>query len=910
GTQDDLEFACTGLSGNWKVLGSINVNDGKWHHVAGVYDGSEISLYVDGILDDSLAASGTIATTAHHVWLGGNVERPGREWNGLLDDVRIYDHALSAAEIVGLTGKMGTGYTYQGRLLEGNNPADGSYDFEFKLYSDPGIGLQEGSTIDINDLDVIDGYFTVELDFGSDVFSGDGLWLDISVRPGNSTGGFTNLSPRQAITPVPYALNTRGILVDNSNTFLGIDAGTSNTTGDWNTFLGHESGYSNTAGYSNTFVGRRAGYFNTSNQNTFVGDLAGAANTTGWQNTFVGEHAGGNHTTGFRNTFLGNYAGYLNTTGTGNVFLGREAGFNETGSNKLYIANSSADPPLIYGDFSTGNVGIGTTIPGGKLDVQGGSDAAIYAQSSGSNAISATSSAGGGFAAVFADATTANTYGVWGSSSYVAGHFESTSGTALEASTTSGIAATFMGGNVGIGTMNPNDKLDVNGNINTNSVYKIGGETVLANPGTYDIYVGVDAGASKTNYGYKNTFLGYRAGYSNIGDGGDPGLGSYNTFLGYSAGHSNTTGFDNTFLGHLAGFENTEGNSNTFLGNSAGLYNTTGSYNTFLGVGAGHDNTEGGNNTFLGYGAGRLNITGHYNTFVGELAGINNLAGSRNVFIGNKAGHNETGSNKLYIANGKNDSNVLIYGDFSTGHVGIGTTDPSVELHIASSDSTTSLRLENLQATSKWDIASNTTGHISIYEDMGSGASNRFRIAPGGDTQLVPNGGKVGIGTYSPAYDLDVDGDIRAIGSVFYGGTDGNADGTAYPKSDYVFEEGYGVMSIDQVETYLKKENHLPWMTSTKQEKEENGNVIDMTRMAFETVETAENIQIQVIELNKLIKEQAEFIKTQQKRITAFEKAVAKNELLKEQIKAQNLTLNQRLDALEKMIRQNQLAGR
>ncbi|MHC4113137.1 MAG: LamG-like jellyroll fold domain-containing protein, partial [Planctomycetota bacterium] len=38
GTQDDLEFACTGLSGNWKVLGSINVNDGKWHHVAGVYD--------------------------------------------------------------------------------------------------------------------------------------------------------------------------------------------------------------------------------------------------------------------------------------------------------------------------------------------------------------------------------------------------------------------------------------------------------------------------------------------------------------------------------------------------------------------------------------------------------------------------------------------------------------------------------------------------------------------------------------------------------------------------------------------------------------------------------------------------------------------------------------------------------
>jgi len=101
---------------------------------------------------------------------------------------------------------------------------------------------------------------------------------------------------------------------------------------------------------------------------------------------------------------------------------------------------------------------------------------------------------------------------------------------------------------------------------------------------------------------------------------------------------------------------------------------------------------------------------------------------------------------------------------------------------------------------------------------------------------------------------LDVNGDIRAIGSVYYGGTEGNVDGTAYDKPDYVFEEGYDVMSIEQVEEYLKKENHLPWMTSARDEKEENGDVIDMTRMAFETVETAENLQIQLIELNKSVK--------------------------------------------------------
>ncbi|GAI70733.1 unnamed protein product, partial [marine sediment metagenome] len=47
--------------------------------------------------------------------------------------------------------------------------------FQFKLYDDPNVivGTQVGSAIDINELDVIDGYFTVELDFGSGVFDGD-----------------------------------------------------------------------------------------------------------------------------------------------------------------------------------------------------------------------------------------------------------------------------------------------------------------------------------------------------------------------------------------------------------------------------------------------------------------------------------------------------------------------------------------------------------------------------------------------------------------------------------------------------------------------------------------------------------------------------------------------------------------
>lgn len=68
---------------------------------------------------------------------------------------------------------MGTAFTYQGRLIDANGPSDGVYDFLFKLFNEPnGTGYQIPLTYDVNDIDVIDGYFTVELDFGSSRFNG------------------------------------------------------------------------------------------------------------------------------------------------------------------------------------------------------------------------------------------------------------------------------------------------------------------------------------------------------------------------------------------------------------------------------------------------------------------------------------------------------------------------------------------------------------------------------------------------------------------------------------------------------------------------------------------------------------------------------------------------------------------
>ena len=101
--KDTLEFACSGLvvpDTSWgQIYGTTDVNDGHWHHVAGVYDEEKLYLYVDGKLDASAEAPGTIRINDEPVYIGENSQTPNRYWNGLIDDVRIYSYALSHDEI-------------------------------------------------------------------------------------------------------------------------------------------------------------------------------------------------------------------------------------------------------------------------------------------------------------------------------------------------------------------------------------------------------------------------------------------------------------------------------------------------------------------------------------------------------------------------------------------------------------------------------------------------------------------------------------------------------------------------------------------------------------------------------------------------------------------------------------------
>lgn len=101
---------------------------------------------------------------------------------------------------------LGTEFTYQGRLLDQGRLADGLYDIRFILYDSEAGGSQVGPIIIKEDIEVSRGLVSLSLDFGANAFEGDARWLEISIRPGSSTGGFSLLSPRLPVQPAPYAL--------------------------------------------------------------------------------------------------------------------------------------------------------------------------------------------------------------------------------------------------------------------------------------------------------------------------------------------------------------------------------------------------------------------------------------------------------------------------------------------------------------------------------------------------------------------------------------------------------------------------------------------------------------------------------------------------------------------------------
>jgi len=523
--------------------------------------------------------------------------------------------------------------------------------------------------------------------------------------------GFTNTTGGSNAFFGQYSgyYNTTG----NWNTFLGNNAGAKNTVAHGNVYVGSHSGYNNAIGANNTFVGGWAGFNSTDSNNVFVGTNAGYTTTVGKGNTFSGFNAGYYNSTGSNNTFSGLIAGTYTSTGSNNVMTGAFAGIGNTigsgntfiGSNADALVNNltnataigynakvSVSNAIVLGQAGT-NVGIGTSSPTAKLDVNGTVKITDGTQAAGKVL---TSDASGNATWQVMNASGVSAWSLTGNAgTNVATNFIGTQDNNDVVFKSNNLEAFRIRPNqrIGMGTVSPNQKLDVNGHINisADSTYRIANLPVLSTKGIWNVFVGANAGLNNT--GQQNVFTGYNSGSNNTTGSNNTFNGFYagngntsahhNSFFGYRAGKNDSTGTDNvavgaecgtslttgsnnTYMGRLAGYTNKTSSFNVFVGSSAGLNATVG-LSTFIGTNSGLNTTTGTQNTFVGLNSGMLNATGANNSFLGYYSGYNNT-GSDNTFIGNNSGLTKTGgSGNTFIGN---NADALATGLTNAGAIG------------------------------------------------------------------------------------------------------------------------------------------------------------------------------------------------------------------------------------------------
>ncbi|MBL7105125.1 MAG: hypothetical protein ISS18_12415 [Bacteroidales bacterium] len=253
-----------------------------------------------------------------------------------------------------------------------------------------------------------------------------------------------------------------------------------------------------------------------------------------------------------------------------------------------------------------------------------------------------------------------------------------------------------VAGNVGIDTVNPVEKLHINGNARiedtlifpgySNQSWQSRGQFLI---GERDIKIGYQ------NDNYGNILIGNSLYGKTIFDLNITGNG--NIGIGTDVFHETNTGGSNVCLGMYSGYNLTSGNDNVFLGSSAGEHISTASLTTCIGNQAGNGRNGarsiyigdragyawgggGDDNIFMGNYAGfKYGATNSRCIFIGKYAGydVNNddnifigpfetgrdAAGSKNIFFGYQTGRGWNGSNFLLIDNKNDNSTPFIKGD-------------------------------------------------------------------------------------------------------------------------------------------------------------------------------------------------------------------------------------------------------
>lgn len=90
-------FMWNAAQGNGRIDGKTIIADGNWHHIAKIYDGEKVQMYIDGKLDGEKPSGGKLIQNASPIWIGA---RPGNvAATGLFDEVGFFKEALTEKEL-------------------------------------------------------------------------------------------------------------------------------------------------------------------------------------------------------------------------------------------------------------------------------------------------------------------------------------------------------------------------------------------------------------------------------------------------------------------------------------------------------------------------------------------------------------------------------------------------------------------------------------------------------------------------------------------------------------------------------------------------------------------------------------------------------------------------------------------
>ena len=128
-------------SGGGGLFSSYNISDGAWHYVGIVYDGSRRYLYADGFLveSDDSDLSGPLETCQEEMHLGMDKNLGQNYWSGTIDDLEIYNKALSADEVAKLSGQ--TEIWSEPVLLDELNDTTNNYNANLPCISPDGLTI-------------------------------------------------------------------------------------------------------------------------------------------------------------------------------------------------------------------------------------------------------------------------------------------------------------------------------------------------------------------------------------------------------------------------------------------------------------------------------------------------------------------------------------------------------------------------------------------------------------------------------------------------------------------------------------------------------------------------------------------------------------------------------------------------